>query len=202
MLIYTIGCSITHGYGVNFKNSYPSLIQKYSNVAVINDSKCGVGNDWIFHNALENLLKLNTKPDLAIIQYTGPNRRTHMDLEGNEWLITMHDHLHLYPKFEPMASKHTIHYMFCLHSFLENNNIPYLFLNYMNLDESIKELQVYKKIDWSKSLPIDRDFMYTNKYVFDDLGHPNLEGHHYIAKVILEKNNINNILPNLVKTII
>ncbi len=203
MLIYSIGCSIAHGYGVGYENCYSSLIKKYLNVDVIDDSKCGVGNDWIFHNALENLLKLNNKPDLTIIQWTGPNRRTHMDLEGNEWLVTLHDHLHLHPKFEPMGSMHTIHYMFSLHSFLEENNIPYIFLNYMDLDESIKKLEVYKKIDWSKLLPINKDSMLSKKYVYDNIGHPNLDGHYYITKNILKKINIDeNIIPNLIKNII
>jgi len=29
MLIYSIGCSIAHGYGVGYENSYSSLIKKY-----------------------------------------------------------------------------------------------------------------------------------------------------------------------------
>jgi hypothetical protein len=203
MLIYTIGCSITHGYGVGFENSWPSLIQKYLDFDVINDSKCGVGNDWILHTSLEKLLKLKKKPDLVILQWSGPNRRVHMDLEGNEWLVNLHDHLHLQPKFEPMASIHTIHYMFFLQSFLEKNNIPYLFFNYMELDESVKKIEVYNHIDWKKKLDINKNMMLAKGYVYDEIGHPNLNGQYFIARSILKTLNIDEkTIPDFIKTIL
>jgi hypothetical protein len=203
MNLYCIGCSITHGYGVGIENSYPSLLKKYLQYDIINDSKCGVGNDWILHTALENISKLNNKPDLVIIQWSGANRRTHIDLNGNEWYVTLNDHTHLQPKFEPMGSIHTIHYMFCLQLFLEKNNIPYLFFNYMDLDQSVKNLKIYNKINWKNSIEINRNLMMSKKYVYDDIGHPNLYGQYYITKNILKKLNIDtsNIL-DIKKTIL
>jgi hypothetical protein len=203
MLLYTIGCSITNGYGVGFENSYPSLIKTNLNIDVINDSMCGAGNDWIFHTALENLSKLKKFPDLVILQWSGANRRVHIDLDGKEYFITINDYFHLHPKFEPMGSMHTIHYMFSLHSFLEKNNVPYLFFNYMDLDNSIKNLEIYKKINWSKCLNINKTTMSLKNYIYDNIGHPNLNGQYYIANEIIKKMDINyKIIPYIKNTLI
>jgi len=203
MFIYSIGCSVTYGYGVNKQNSYPSLLKSYFNCDITNSSKCSVGNDWILHTALEDLLKLKSNPDLVILQWSGPSRRTHCDIDGSERLVTPYDWTELFPKFEPMASKHTLHYMFLLQNFLENNKINYFFFNYMDLDISVKNLSVYSEINWDKSLLINKEHMIKNKYSIDSIGHPNVKGHYYIANEILKKMGINesaysNILNNLI----
>jgi hypothetical protein len=91
-----------------------------------------------------------------------------------------------------MGSEHTLHYMFCLHSFLEKNNIPYLFFNYMDLDNSIKKLEIYNEIDWTKSTPINRNLLMSKKYIHDNEGHPNLDGHYYIAnEIVKNKGDLN-----------
>jgi len=203
MILYTNGCSITHGYLVGFENSWANIFSKNNNLDLINDSQCGVGNDFIFHKSLESITKLinkNKKPELAIIQWSGPNRRLHCDIDGNYYYVNLTDHIKYQPKYEPMASEHTLHYMFCLHSFLEKNNIPYLFFNYMDLDNSIKKLEIYNQIDWTKCIPINRNLLMSKKYIHDNEGHPNLDGHYYIANEIVKKLNISdNIIPNLTK---
>jgi len=55
MLLYVNGCSITHGYGVEYHNSYPNILATEMSWEIINDSQCGVGNDWILHTTLERL---------------------------------------------------------------------------------------------------------------------------------------------------
>ena len=201
MILYTNGCSITYGYLVGHDNSWASIYSKANNFNLINDSQCGVGNDYIFHKSLESISKLineKQKPELAIIQWSGPNRRLHCDIGGNYYYVNLSDYIKYLPKYEPMASEHTLHYMFCLHSFLEKNNIPYLFFNYMDLDNSIKKLEIYNQIDWTKSIPINRDLLLSKKYVYDTLGHPDWDGQYYIANLIREKLNINdNIITGL-----
>jgi hypothetical protein len=206
MILYTNGCSITHGYLVGFENSWANILSKNNNLDLINDSQCGVGNDYIFHKSLESITKLineKKKPELVIIQWSGPNRRLHCDIDGNYYYVNLTDHIKYQPKYEPMGSEHTLHYMFCLHSFLEKNNIPYLFFNYMDLNNSIKKLEIYNEIDWTKSILINRNLLISKKYIHDNEGHPNTAGHLYIANVIAKKLNINyNIISDSIQTII
>jgi len=57
MTLYVNGCSITHGYGVEYHNSYSNILAKEMDWEIINDSQCGVGNDWILHTTLEKIIK-------------------------------------------------------------------------------------------------------------------------------------------------
>jgi len=58
MILYSNGCSITYGYLVGHDNSWASIYSKANNFNLINDSQCGVGNDYIFHKSLESISKL------------------------------------------------------------------------------------------------------------------------------------------------
>jgi hypothetical protein len=185
MFIYTNGCSITSGYGLD--TNYTKILANELKSSYTTDSKPGVGNDWIFHKSMENLVLMDPKPDLVIIQWSSPNRRTHQDLEGKEWYITAHDNPHLYPKYEPMGSKHTLHYIYCIQEWLIRNNINYLFFDYFGLDSSIQKLNVYKVIDWSKFIEIKRDYLVINGFTWDNLGHPNLVGVNWMVNKIGEK---------------
>ena len=117
MIFYVNGCSITHGYRVGFENSWANILAKSNNLDLINDSQSGSGNDFIFHKTLEkisSLINQNNKPELAIIQWSGPSRRLHCDINGKYYFINLNDYVSLQPKYEPMGSEHTIHYMFSL----------------------------------------------------------------------------------------
>lgn len=172
MIIYSNGCSHTFGHCVGVENSYPSLIMKklsndfYSHTSnieqfdiknvvnetdiLINESRCGVGNDYIFHKSLESinkLIKFNRNPNYVMIQWSGPNRRLYCTHDGQYLNVNNFDNVKYYVKFEPMGSEHTIHYMFSLQEFLKKNKIKYFFINYFPLDESIKKLSIFHEID-------------------------------------------------------
>lgn len=221
MIIYSNGCSHTHVHCVEKQEIWSSIIMKsfvsdyymfisstnYFDVSLtnddnilINESRCGAGNDYIFHQTLETLTHLidnNKKPNYVFIQWSGPNRRQHCLPNGEIISVNLYDNVEYNVKFEPMASKHTLHYMYVLQEFLKKENINYYFFNYMLLDESIKSLSVYKKIDFSKFI----DFGFGNDILTngilehiknkqlscDDMGHPNEEGNQYIANEILKR---------------
>jgi hypothetical protein len=196
MILYTNGCSITHGYLVGFENSWANILSKNNNLDLINDSQCGVGNDFIFHKSLESLIKLideSKKPELVIIQWSGPNRRLHCDMNGNYYYVNLTDHLKYHPKYEPMGSEHTLHYMFSLQEFLKTNGIKYYFFNYMDLDSSTKSLNTYKKIDWKCGSEITMIDLKKMGLVADNFGHPSLDGQYWIANNISKKLGYNKI---------
>ena len=196
MILYTNGCSITHGYLVGFENSWANIIAKNNDLDLINDSQCGAGNDFIFHKSLESISKLIDEiktPELVIIQWSGPNRRLHCDINGNYYYVNLTDHLKYQPKYEPMGSEHTLHYMFSLQEFLKINSIKYYFFNYMDLNQSIKLLNIYNKIDWECDYEINMIHLKKNGLVADDFGHPSLEGQYWIANNISKKLNYDKI---------
>jgi hypothetical protein len=196
MLLYVNGCSITHGNLVGFDNSWANIIAKNNDLQLVNESKCGAGNDFIFHKTLESVSKLidnNEKPELVIIQWSGPNRRLHCDIDGNYYYVNLTDHLKYQPKYEPMGSEHTIHYMFSLQEFLYANEIKHYFFNYMDLDYSVKLLNIYKKIDWKNDLGITIIDLKKIGLVADDFGHPSLDGQYWIANNISKKLDYNKI---------
>lgn len=193
MFIYSNGCSITSGYGLD--TNYTKILSKELNSGYTTDSKPAVGNDWIFHKSLESLIKINPEPDLVIVQWSDPSRRVHQDIIGKEWYVNIHDHIHLYPKFEPMASKHTLHYMYSIQEFLIKRNLNYLFIDYFGLDLSVKKLNLYSMIDWSKFIYINKEFMVKNRFTWDNLGHLNMEGSNWVVNKIGEKLGYNLNLP-------
>jgi hypothetical protein len=204
MLIYVNGCSITHGYLVGFENSWANLFAENNNYDLINESVCGVGNDFIFHKTLESITELinkNQKPELVIIQWSGPNRRLHCDINGKYYYVNLTDHLQYSPKYEPMGSEHTIHYMYAIQEFLKSNGIKYYFFNYMDLDKSSNFLSVYKKINWNSDLNIKMLQLRKNGLLADDFGHPSIGGQFYISNIIskfLGYNEIENINKNMI----
>lgn len=231
MVIYSIGCSHTYGhclenkdlvwsnivmnnftknyitYGVNFNKLDVESLKNSDNVFV-NDSICGGGNDFIYHKTLESvslLIKENKKPDYVFIQWSGPNRRQHCTPDGNIVYVNLFDNVNEGIKFEPMASLHTLHYMFSLQEFLKVNNIKYYFFNYFGLDHSIKNSNIFNIMDFDLFLDFDLgdnflhegllNFMVKNNYSCDEYGHPNIGGNYFIANYILNKikyNEFNN----------
>lgn len=227
MLIYSNGCSHTAGHGIVFIKTWPNIVIqgmlnnnnyetnppknkiKDGNV-LFNESEFGAGNDYIFHHSLESISELiqkNKKPNYVFIQWTGPNRRIHQDINENIHWINPNTNVELGLKYEPMGSKHTLHYMFVMQEYLKKNNINYCFLNYMALDESIKKLNVYNEIDMDKFLFIESDknilfngiisHIKKDKYMIcDDEGHPNEKGNYMIGNMILKKFNFEELYYN------
>jgi hypothetical protein len=167
------------------------------NNLLINDSISGSGNDRIFHGSLESLVKMvkvGKPPDLVVIQWSGPNRREYCDVDGKPLFVNPSENSHLYPKFEPMASTHTIHYMFILQEFLKKYNINYYFFTYFGLDKSIENLHVYNSLDRSKFIDFGNNTLYNGLIELilikgfnrDEHGHPNQTGAKFISDNIFK----------------
>jgi hypothetical protein len=92
-----------------------------------------------------------------------------------------------------MGSEHTLHYMVSLQEFLKTNGIKYYFFNYMDLNQSIKLLNIYNKIDWEFNFEINMIHLKKNGLVADNFGHPSLEGQYWIANNISKKLGYNKI---------
>ena len=200
----------------NFKEVLMQNIISYKNKnnennILFNGARYGGGNDRILHTTLEeieHLISQNQKPDLVIIEWTWPDRRRtltetgeeyylnssndYLFLKGNEFDIFMHNNNKVKP--EPLASKETLHYMFILQEYFIKNNIDYLFFNYVKLDESVKNLNIFKKINLSKFVKFSNidDLLFTGLFEFiiknglskDLYAHENDAGHKFIAKEI------------------
>ena len=223
MLLYTIGCSHTFGHCVGGpKNSWPNLFMEklynnnfnshYSNTQqfniddirnsenfVINESNCGAGNDYIFHTFIESYNKLkneNLKPDLVIIQWSGPNRRIHQEPNGQLIFVNPQENYDYHVKYEPMGSLHTLQYMFLIQEMLKRDNVKYYFFNYMSLSHDIFQSYIYNSIDNSKFIKFTNnsslidglmDFIKNEKLTCDDLGHPNSDGYNFIVKKLIQQ---------------
>ena len=221
MIIYSNGCSHTHVHCVekdkiwssnimkNFVSDYYMFISSTNHFNVnltnqenilINESRCGAGNDYIFHQSLETITHLidkGKKPNYVLIQWSGPNRRQHCLPNGEMISVNLYDNVEYNVKFEPMASKHTLHYMYVLQEFLKKEKIDYYFFNYMPLDESIKNLSIYENIDFSRFIDFDYgknilttgilEYIKNNQMSCDDMGHPNEVGNEFIANQILKR---------------
>ena len=187
---------------------------------LFNSARYGGGNDTILHTTLEeveHLIYQNQKPDLVIIEWTWPNRKRTLTETGQEYYLNnskdylfiedneldtfMYNNNKLKP--EPLASQETLHYMFILQEYFIKNNIDYLFFNYIKLDESVKELNMFKKIDLSRFIEFNNvnDLLFTGLFEFivknglskDSYAHENDAGHKFIAKEI--RNRILNKKP-------
>lgn len=220
MILYTNGCSHTIGGCFDQRYSWPSLIMKSiinldsyllnppntnfrkNSKVLYNQALHGAGNDYIFHKSLEtisSLIENGNKPNYVIIQWSGPNRRLHT-LSDGYLFVNPYDNFELGIKYEPYGSQHTIHYMFSLQEFLKQNQINYLFFNYMALDDSITNSSIFSKIDFDKFLNFGMgndiilkgliDFLKSKNMCCDEAGHANNDGNYLIGKEITNKLNI------------
>lgn len=178
-------------------NTKIESINKIPDDILINDSVSGSGNDRILHTTLQSLselLKINQIPKLVVVQWSGVSRREHCDVDGKPLFVTPFDNSHLYPKFEPMASIHTIHYIFLLQQFLIKNKINYLFFTYMGLNPLIQNLSVYSYVDIDKIIDFGNETLYNGLIdlfknmglVRDNHGHPNEKGAKFISDTIFK----------------
>jgi hypothetical protein len=223
MLIYSNGCSHTHGHEIDVLRTWPHFtirgmisetqyqinppINKNKNKNVLyNEGMQGAGNDYIFHQSLESisaLIQRNEKPDYVFIQWSGPNRRQHCLPNGEILFVNLFDNTEYDVKFEPMGSMHTLHYIFAMQEFLKKNNINYCFLSFMSLDKSIKNLNIYKEIDLDKFLYIEYDseilfngilsHLKKEHMTFNFGGHANEKGNLFVATELLKKLKLKNL---------
>ncbi len=217
MIIYTNGCSHTAGHCMKRAQTWPHLVMRslignmgYSNNVtpstikggsnvLYNQAMHGAGNDYIFHKSLETILALirsGNKPDYVIIQWSGPNRRMHSDIDGNYVFVNPWDNAHLGVKFEPMGSQHTLHYMFSLQEILKKYNIEYWFFNYMELSKLARKSNIYSEMDLSRFIDFGindilfnglREYFLSKDMCCDEGGHPNQDANYIIGQNIVDK---------------
>jgi hypothetical protein len=168
---------------------------------IISDAVSGAGNDHIFHSTLESLgvlFNLNVKVDYVIIQWSGPSRREHIFPDGTGGVfVNPTENLEYHLKFEPMASTHSLHYMYTLQELFKSKGIKYYFFNYIPLDDDIKKLSIYKQIDFNKfiNFEVGKETIFNGlvnliidkKFNNDSQGHANPDGNTFISGKILEK---------------
>jgi hypothetical protein len=116
--------------------------------------------------------------------------------------VNLWDRPELGVPFEPMASEHSIHFIFALQEFLKSNEIDYWFFNYMALDKCIKKSNILRLIDFTKWIDFGNgDYLFEGLINFfksqnlccDEMGHPNQEANFIIANKITDKFKINMI---------
>jgi len=210
--LYVAGCSHTAG-DKHWGTSYSKIVLSHlPHFDFKDNSMHGKSNDAIFHDTIEYLNEHYTNhkkyPEYVIVQWSSPNRRVHQLDNGWELWVTPWDYTEYYLKDEPMASKHTIHYMWLLQNFLKTNNIDYVFINYFPLDSSIKQLHTFDYLDLNRYIHIDGlhplfdgfiDYIRDNNLNADTMGHPNQEAYIMFTKLILDKLNIKYDLVDLAK---
>ncbi len=220
MIVYTNGCSHTAGHCIPLQKTYtnivmnslcmnepyiinPQLIRtKLPTNFLCNDARYGAGNDYIYHHSIERisqLISIDKKPDYVIIQWSGANRRMNCGPSGIPEFVNIWDRPELGVPFEPMASNHSLHFIFALQEFLKSNNINYWFFNYMGLDKCIKKSHILPLIDFTKFIDFGNDniifeglleYFKSQNLCCDEQGHPDQEANFIIANRITDKLNI------------
>ena len=154
----------------------------------------GKSNDLIFFETLNFIyttLDTELKPNLIIIQWSGPNRRFHSEPDGGIIDINPHDNTDLGIKFEPLATEQTLQYMITLQDVCKLHNIEFIFIPYMELDKDVSETSpITNQLNLDKFttslIEGHRNFFRESGYSMDLQGHPNFYGIYYIAKLILK----------------
>ena len=224
MLVYTNGCShsddhpnknetyvwpnqLMSGFTKSFnyyRNLNPVVLNELNILEnmdfLVNEGTTAAGNDHIFHQTLESISKLieiEKKPDFVIIQWSGPNRREHCQLDGKSIFININDNTEYHLKYEPLGTTHTAHYIYCLQQFFINHDIKYYFFNFMQFDYCLKELEIYKKINIHRFVDFGLhsrtlftgliDLLKEKRFNRDEQGHANEEGNRFISNKIMEK---------------
>jgi len=173
------------------KNPYEDLdSSKHYNIF---DADYGKSNDKILYETYHSVLhsiKAGVQIDYAIIQLTGANRRMHWDMYGNLIDVNLHDNVDLGPKFEPTSTHHTIQMILTLQDLFIKNNIEYVFVPYMELDNySLKRNRFVNMIDLSRFTGTledgHRNFFRKKMWVCDLAGHPSFIANYYLAEKVL-----------------
>jgi hypothetical protein len=218
MIIYNNGCSHTYEAYTKFSNSYIDIVAseltdfKFKSIypsrgffkkdrnnsiadnhIIYKNAYNGKSNDLIFFETLNFIytkLFQNQKIDLLVIQWSGPNRRFHSLPNGKIANINLYDNYELGVKFEPLATEQTLHYMKVLQDLCQMYDINYVFIPYMEMDETVANnhpiLKLLNKDKFTGSIIEGhrRDFLKKN-LTRDVGGHPNMYGVYKLAELIL-----------------
>ena len=153
----------------------------------------GKSNDCIYFETIETIERLildDKKPNLVLIQWSGPSRRITMDIENDKiFCVTPDDIIEnvAIPHFEPLASELTLRYVSLLSDYLKNKNIDYRFLFYFEIDTRCLGRDILLDSTNFISFPNGLiDFIVEKKLTWDKVGHPSEDGHVYISNLFLE----------------
>lgn len=153
----------------------------------------GKSNDCIYFETIETierLLKLNKKPDLVLIQWSGPSRRITMDITDDRvFCVTPDDIIEnvAIPHFEPLASELTTRYSSLLSHYLKEKGIKYKFLFYFKIDERVLGRDILLDTKNYISFPNGLiEYIKKHNLTWDVIGHPSVDGHRYISNLFLE----------------
>jgi len=152
-------------------------------------------NDLIFFetiNFLYTTLNTNLKPDLIIIQLSGPNRRVHSLHNGELLDITPHDNISFGIKFEPFASEQSLQFILILQNLCLYHNINCIFIPYMEFDKTVIHNNFLIQNINTENLTADLINGHRNDFrklslARDIHGHPNAKGIYFLAKSVLKK---------------
>ena len=154
----------------------------------------GKGNDAIYFETIETIERLKkrkSKPDLVLIQWSGPSRRLTVNpLRDEIFCVTPDDIIEgvAIPHFEPLASELTFRFSELLAQYLEKENIEYRFLFYFDLDNRIFKYRT--NIDDKKLIGFPKGLISTMKekeLTWDKPGHPHKQGHIFLSNLFLSK---------------
>ena len=166
---------------------------------LIRNAHHGKGNDTILfetYNCIKTAVSNNIKIDYAIIQFSGPNRRMHVEANGEYSHINPFTNYKLGVKFEPVATEQSLQYMLILQDLFKSNNIKYCFIPYMEFDKLVlRDSNITKLIDNDfviRGLDVGcRNEFRSNGRTCDAPGHPNTLGYYELAKLVLQNLNKN-----------
>jgi len=178
----------------NYEKNKLSKLKLDSTNILFKHALSGKSNDLIFFETLNFIyttLGTKLKPNLIIIQWSGPNRRFHSEPDGGIIDINPHDNTDLGIKFEPLATEQTLQYMITLQDICKLHNIEFIFIPYMELDKEVVETSpIVKQLNLNKFttslIEGHRNLFRQSGYSMDLQGHPNFYGIYQIAKLILE----------------
>ena len=203
-----------------YLKNYEVLTKIKDNPYILNFAKSGKGNDYMFMetiSVIEQLKDKNKKPELAIIQLSGLNRRIttrSSDVSNSHSIDGSHiyfatpwdtnDYRELAPT--PIGEMTTLFNLYSLQEYFKSNNIKYLFLNYFPFTDFMKNQFIFDKINkqhfvmyddesdlfvgWIDKMKKDDDV----KLYRDSQGHPNTTGYLYMFhRIILKLNELYNM---------
>lgn len=154
----------------------------------------GKSNDAIYFETIETIERLKkrkNKPDLVLIQWSGPSRRLTVNpLQDEVFCVTPDDVIEgvAIPHFEPLASELTFRFSELLGQYLEKENIEYRFLFYFDLDDRVFKFR--NNVDDKKFIAFPKGLISTMKekgLTWDKPGHPNQQGHIFLSNLFFSK---------------
>ena len=179
--------------------------------SLIDSADHGKNNQKIYIETIDwvtRLMKINKKPHLVVIQWSGPERKLdydydeaitydydkHKEIFHHSIDVNPHDSFSRGLIPEPLASKMTIQYMLLLQTFLKSHDIEYAFIPYMKLQNDNFVQPELRYLDRRK-ITTDlfeghRDDFRKRGLVEDYNGHPNLISSNEIVDKVLDILNL------------